>query len=198
MMKNRRGRIAQQHLGQPGQELMIKQENRELKIGMTRHGLHMKGIKQGRNHVNACHLSRHQRTHEGEKLYAGENMYPCMECGKSFSQSSQLRVHQRTHTGEKPHKCMECGKSFSHSSALKFHQRTHTGEKPHECMECGKSFTLSSSELMVLVSALTLRSLRFIVLGDSNVLAKAEATGAALEFLETMASLDVSQHVKGS
>ena len=132
-------RIAKQHPEKPGQELAIKQENRELKIGMGRHGLYMKGLMQERNHVNACHLSRHQRTHAGDK------MYPCMEYGKSFSQSGALRLHQRTHTGEKPHKCIECGKSFSQSGHLRSHQRTHKEEKPHKCMECGKSFSRSSA-----------------------------------------------------
>ena len=133
MMKRRR--IAQQHLEQPGQELITKKENRELKIQVDRSGDHVKELTQQRNHINACNLSRHHITHKGKGLY------PCMECGKSFHWSGNLRLHQRTHTGEKPHKCMECGKSFSQSNNLRFHQRTHTGEKPHKCMECGKSFS---------------------------------------------------------
>ena len=126
-MMNRR-RIAQQHLGQSGQELIIKQENREMKIGVGRHGLHMKGLTKGRNSVNACHLSRHQRTHIGEKLDT------CMERGKSFRQNKSLHKNHRTHNGEKPYKCMECGKSFSQCAHLRSHQSTHTGEKPCECM----------------------------------------------------------------
>ena len=137
-MMNRR-KIAKQRPEKPGLELTIKQENKELKIGMGRHGLYMKGLMQERNHINACHLSRHQGTDAGDKIY------PFMECGKSFSQSSILRSHQRTHIGEKPHKCLECGKSFISSGELRLHQRTHTGEKPHKCIECGKSFSWSST-----------------------------------------------------
>ena len=74
----------------------------------------------------------------------------CDLCKKSFSQVSNLRLHQKKcgHK-EKLFYCEECGKGFRDKSSLKLHQLNKHQEVSEEeevmCAHCGKTYKHKSS-----------------------------------------------------
>ncbi|KAK6170212.1 hypothetical protein SNE40_018661 [Patella caerulea] len=66
--------------------------------------------------------------------------FTCNQCGKQFSDQSNLRIHKAIHTGVKKFTCDLCKKSFRQKAHLTSHILTHTKEKSVDCPHCDKKF----------------------------------------------------------
>ena len=71
--------------------------------------------------------------------------YPCSECDRVFTHSSNLKTHMRIHSNVKPYTCSICDKTFRYSQNLTVHLRHHQGDKRFKCPECNSQFLTNSN-----------------------------------------------------
>lgn len=69
-----------------------------------------------------------------------EQAFECDKCGRFFSSSLYLRVHQTNAHNANPYKCDVCKNKFKNKFSLYIHGLSHSADKPLECEICEKNF----------------------------------------------------------
>jgi len=64
----------------------------------------------------------------------------CPECGKAFTDQSNLKQHRRVHEDSGELVCSVCGKQLSTASNLQRHMHIHQSDRKFVCAVCGRGF----------------------------------------------------------
>lgn len=100
--------------------------------------LNMMSPKKGSKKLKAAAVKKPAVVKSPQKSKKGS--HDCAECGKSFFQAHNLRLHVITHTGERPYACDVCPKTYAHSWDLSKHKISHNNVASFRCTICLKMF----------------------------------------------------------
>ena len=73
-----------------------------------------------------------------------DGKYVCTTCGKGYSDSSNLRAHERLHTELPNHHCKKCAKSFYRADRLLDHMQSHLRKEARLAMKQASTSTPSN------------------------------------------------------
>jgi hypothetical protein len=81
-----------------------------------------------------------------------DGKYVCTMCGKGYTDSSNLRAHERFHTELPKHHCKKCGKSFYRGDRLAGHMQSHLRKEGRLAAKEARLATSTDSTTLVFPS----------------------------------------------
>ena len=97
------------------------------------------------------------------KIHSKIKPYHCNICGKDFSRSSTLKIHQYTHSKEKPFKCSfpNCQRQFTEKGNMISHLKTHFNNFKNESFVNNVNMNFNISSINDVISQLNYNNILY-------------------------------------